>query len=543
MPDLDAAYVTQKIPNAGAPVWVFIHGWGASANTWAPLLDELKPHCEIWLLDLPSFGENTLIANNPESIAADIAALLPEQSVVVGWSLGGMLLPLIANQLERHWPAKAIQYCISLAANAKFTQADNYPAAMPVATFQTFCDSFNASPAATWSRFGLLQAQGDGNRKSVSRQIKALHSGPLQAQNTHWALALSWLGEIDNRALLGQLSTPFLHVLGEADALVPSGAASALKHINPLHRVEILPAVGHVLHFSNPSLLTKTLLAQTCFAQDVHTNVNKCEKSKRNKARVAKSFSDAANQYDSVAHLQQKLANTLCDWVPEQCTALADLGCGTGYCGAQLQRARRNVYSLDLAEGMLQTARNKAVNANQFFAGVCADIETLPFADASFDALVSGMSMQWCEDLSAVFEEAYRVLMPGGDMVFSTLGPKTLFELREAWQQADLDLGREVKVHVNNFIDFNAVAAAAELAGFSVERHLVEVHVLNYNDVMPLMRELKTIGAHNVNPGQEKGLTGKARFNAMAAAYEAHRQADGRLPLTYEVGFYRLAKR
>ena len=529
---LEAAYIAKKIApnntNPNAPVWVFVHGWGASANTWVPLVDELKSQCEIWLLDLPSFGGNRQAANSPSTVAADIAKILPANTVLVGWSLGGMLLPLIAQQIEQHWPTKTISHCIGLAANAKFAQGDNYTAAMPAETFQTCCANFNADPTTTWSRFGLLQAQGDSNRKLVSRQIKALHNAPMPEQFTAWQQALTWLGAIDNRALLSEITTPFLHLFGEGDALVPADAAVAMAGINPLHQTLVLASAGHVLHFSQPAEIAQIMLAR------VHA--------KRNKARVAKSFSNAATEYDGVAHLQQKLANILCEWVPEQAAMIADLGCGTGYCGLQLQRPEREIYSLDLAQGMLHTARSKALAKQQLFSGVCADIECLPFISNGFDALVSGMSMQWCEDLPTVFSEAHRVLKPNGEMVFSTLGPQTLFELREAWAEADIKLGRQGCVHVNTFIELDRVENAAKQAGFVVEQTSREIHVLTYDSVMPLMRELKTIGAHNVNPGQEQGLTGKARLKAMAQAYEQFRTAQGVLPLTYEVGFYRLVK-
>ena len=48
------------------------------------------------------------------------------------------------------------------------------------------------------------------------------------------------------------------------------------------------------------------------------------------------------------------------------------------------------------------------------------------------------------------------------------------------------------------------------------------------------MRDLKAIGAHNVNAGRARGLTGKSRLTRMIAAYEAFRR-DGRLPATYEI--------
>ncbi|MCW9088725.1 MAG: malonyl-[acyl-carrier protein] O-methyltransferase BioC, partial [Gammaproteobacteria bacterium] len=56
-----------------------------------------------------------------------------------------------------------------------------------------------------------------------------------------------------------------------------------------------------------------------------------------------------------------------------------------------------------------------------------------------------------------------------------------------------------------------------------------------YRDSMTLMRDLKALGAHNVNPGRNQGLTGPRKVQAVLAAYEQFRRADGLLPATYEV--------
>jgi malonyl-CoA O-methyltransferase len=57
---------------------------------------------------------------------------------------------------------------------------------------------------------------------------------------------------------------------------------------------------------------------------------------------------------------------------------------------------------------------------------------------------------------------------------------------------------------------------------------------LTYPDTWALMKDLKTIGAHNVTEGRSRGLTGRTRIARMQAAYEAFRR-DGRVPATYEV--------
>ena len=120
------------------------------------------------------------------------------------------------------------------------------------------------------------------------------------------------------------------------------------------------------------------------------------------------------------------------------------------------------------------------------------------------------------------------MLKPGGLLLFSSFGPDTLRELRGAWAAVD------DAVHVNAFVDMHDLGSALQRGGFSEPVLDVDRHVLRYPDAMALMRELKAIGAHNVNAGRRRALTGRAALGRMVAAYEPLRGPAG-LPATYEV--------
>jgi malonyl-CoA O-methyltransferase len=71
-------------------------------------------------------------------------------------------------------------------------------------------------------------------------------------------------------------------------------------------------------------------------------------------------------------------------------------------------------------------------------------------------------------------------------------------------------------------------------AGFADPVMDMEYITLTYADVRALMRDLKAIGAHNVNAGRRPGMTARALLDAVERNYESHRR-DGRLPATFEV--------
>jgi malonyl-CoA O-methyltransferase len=247
---------------------------------------------------------------------------------------------------------------------------------------------------------------------------------------------------------------------------------------------------------------------------------------------VARSFDRAAGSYDAAAVLQKRVRDELVSrlaMVRLAPSVVIDLGCGTGVAAAALRRRfrRTRVLSLDLSPAMLHEAGRRRRPWRRF-AGICADAANLPLADGAVDLIFSNLMLQWCGDPEVVFRECARVLRPGGLLTFTSFGPDTLRELRKAWATADQ------YTHVNRFIDMHDLGDAMLRAGLAEPVMDVERYTLTYPDVRGLMRDLKAIGAHNVNAGRARGLTGRRALERMTAAYESERR-DGRLPATYEV--------
>lgn len=252
------------------------------------------------------------------------------------------------------------------------------------------------------------------------------------------------------------------------------------------------------------------------------------------KRRLRKSFTRAADTYDASAVLQREIADRLLqrlDLVRMQPRLILDIGCGTGYDLKRLSRRypKSWVLGLDIAEVMAQRARRRSglwrrwTGRSTF---VCGDAEHLPVATASADMMVSNLSLQWCEP-PRVFDEARRVLRPGGLLMFTTFGPDTLRELRAAWHTADNE------THVHSFIDMHHLGDMLMHAGFADPVMDMESFTLIYEDVVGVMRDIKHLGAHNAATSRARGLTGKGRFARFRSAYEALAR-DGKIPATYE---------
>jgi malonyl-CoA O-methyltransferase len=199
---------------------------------------------------------------------------------------------------------------------------------------------------------------------------------------------------------------------------------------------------------------------------------------------------------------------------------------------------KANIYAVDISEQMLKQARKQTSRWFSKQQVIRADAVQLPFADRSIDLLLSNLMLQWCNPLDEVFTELVRVLKPKGMILFSTLGPDTLKELRHSWAQVD------DAIHVNHFVDMHEIGDTLLRVGFSDPVMDVDWLTINYHDVFTLMSALKNVGAHNVTIGRSRNLTGKGKLKAMIAAYEHYRSPEGFLPATYEVIYgYALGKK
>jgi malonyl-CoA O-methyltransferase len=247
--------------------------------------------------------------------------------------------------------------------------------------------------------------------------------------------------------------------------------------------------------------------------------------------QVRKAFDRAARGYDAAAVLQHEVGARLLERL--ELTTLVparvlDLGCGTGRATPELMRRYRDAQTVaaDFAPAMLREVRRRFWLRRPGL--VCADAASLPFDAASFDLVFCNLMLQWCDDLDACLNELRRITGVQGLLLFSTLGPDTLKELRAAWQEVD------GATHVNGFVDMHDIGDALIRAGFVEPVMDVEHITLTYEDVFGLMRDLKRIGAHNVTAGRARNLTGRERLRKLSAAYERVRR-DGKLPATYEV--------
>ncbi|PPD45346.1 MAG: SAM-dependent methyltransferase [Methylocystis sp.] len=188
------------------------------------------------------------------------------------------------------------------------------------------------------------------------------------------------------------------------------------------------------------------------------------------------------------------------------------------------------------SQAVLASGRAAPLRASRLGGNVIADEEALPFAPASFDLVVSGMALQWVNDLPGVFSQVRRVLAPDGLFVACLPGGASLVELRVALAQAEEEITGGASPRVSPFVDVRDMGALLQRAGFALPVADVDSFTLRYDSVLGLMRDLRAMGAANVlvkraaRPLRRDVLARTAQIYA-----EQFSDPDGRVRASFEI--------
>ncbi|MGF6664211.1 malonyl-CoA O-methyltransferase [Paraburkholderia atlantica] len=272
--------------------------------------------------------------------------------------------------------------------------------------------------------------------------------------------------------------------------------------------------------------------------------------------RLRRIFDRRAATFDDVAFLPREIAQRMrerLDYIKVAPSSVLDAGCGAGEDIPAL-RARfpeAPVFGADLSHGMLRRALRhdagdtswrrflppslgKALGARgPRFAQ--ADFSALPFAAGAFEFIWSNLALHWHSRPDLVFPEWQRVLKVNGLLMFSTLGPDTLKELRGAYAEIEAAHGVASRKHVIDFIDMHDLGDMLVEAGFEIPVVDQETLTITYKSPESLLADVRRWGAYPFERDAHDGALARRLHKALLAALEARRRADGTIALTFEV--------
>ncbi|MBI4741153.1 MAG: malonyl-ACP O-methyltransferase BioC [Betaproteobacteria bacterium] len=255
--------------------------------------------------------------------------------------------------------------------------------------------------------------------------------------------------------------------------------------------------------------------------------------------QVRRNFARAAAGYDAAAVLQREVGGRMLerlDYMRIAPQRVLDLGCGTGASLTALHEhyPKAQLLGADLSEAMLRAGRGGHARLRwllPFLRGnktalAAADAAALPFAKDAVDLLWSNLMLHWLDDPLPALREMHRVLDVGGLLMFSTLGPDTLKELRSSFGDGEL--------HTQRFADMHDLGDMLVECGFADPVMDMEVLTMTYASLDDLFLDLRQNGATCAMRARRRGLTGRSAWRSMREKYESLAR-EGRLPATFEV--------
>jgi SAM-dependent methyltransferase len=167
---------------------------------------------------------------------------------------------------------------------------------------------------------------------------------------------------------------------------------------------------------------------------------------------------------------------------------------------------------------------------------VAADEEALPFAPQSLDLVVSGMALQWVNDLPGVFAQVRRSLAPDGLFLACMAGGSSLTELRQALAQAEAEILSGASPRVSPFVEVRDLGSLLQRAGFALPVTDADVFTLRYDSMFALCRDLRAMGAGNALAPASRRPLRRAVFLRAAQIYaEKFSDPDGRVRASFEI--------
>jgi SAM-dependent methyltransferase len=241
---------------------------------------------------------------------------------------------------------------------------------------------------------------------------------------------------------------------------------------------------------------------------------------RQHKRRARASFRDAAFLHARVA---ADLADRL-EAIPRPFARVLSIGGG-------------GVFSDELRARPLLAARvGTVIEADVVGDGVVLDPERLPFADESFDLVLSALALHWVNDLPGALIQIRRTLKPDGLMLASLFGGETLRELRFALIAAETEVAGGAGPRVAPFADLQDIAGLLQRTGFALPTADRDVLTVRYAEPMRLLADLRAMGeTAALAERSPRGLSRRILGRAFDIYRERFSDSDGGVRATFEI--------
>lgn len=209
---------------------VLLHGWGASGAIWQRQTAVFGDDCRVLTPGIPRWDAGWL---------HDYLAAAPlRESVLVGWSLGGMLLLEALARLEGPKPLATVLVGVA----PVFCRQPDHPWGQPVAALRAMRRSLRSEPRRVINDFArACLAPGE---ESFRPEVAA--GFDFSATAVHLAAGLDYLRDKDLRGLLPGIPGRIIIIQGDQDKIVPPAQARFLQEHLPGSKLYLIAGAGHL---------------------------------------------------------------------------------------------------------------------------------------------------------------------------------------------------------------------------------------------------------------------------------------------------------
>ena len=187
---------------------VLLHGWGFSGAVFDNLVAKNKNYYRFTIIDLPGHGKSKIQIDHT-LWADEIINLIPRNSILIGWSLGGIIGIKIATKIN-------LQNLIIVASTPKFIRSIDWEFGIDSETFNNFSKSLIEYPNETLRRFAKLQTS---SKRQYSQLLTTINNNPPSRNGMHDGLKI--LKKYDLRKEICSLKIQPTVYLGKVDKLIP----------------------------------------------------------------------------------------------------------------------------------------------------------------------------------------------------------------------------------------------------------------------------------------------------------------------------------
>jgi pimeloyl-ACP methyl ester carboxylesterase len=256
--EINGVTVHYKERGQGQPVFILLHGFGASEFSWREVMDPLSKSGRVIAYDRPAFGlterplEGNWTGTNPYSVQGNVELLDGfmnelgvDKAILVGNSAGGEVAAAYAiEHPERVQGLVLVDPAVGKGNRGRFPQWASSLMALP--QVRHIAPLLVRTIAGGMGNDTIRMAWHDPSR--IDPEVYAGYRRPLKADNWDKALYEFTIAgnPIDNSKRLADLTMPVLVITGDDDRIVPTEQSMQLSREIPGAELVVLKDCGHV---------------------------------------------------------------------------------------------------------------------------------------------------------------------------------------------------------------------------------------------------------------------------------------------------------